>query len=158
MKSYYSMFGVDDHATTDDIKKAYKVILFNSHPDKVQSNEGKTNEDIHLLKIAYRTLSDPTKREKYDKMLEEKNKLSGIGTGAADGLEDYSLDEFDFNEDSEIFSKDCPRCRSHNGFEFDEDTLEEFGETNTESTSGYVMLIQCNSCSLWLKVLFDDAE
>ena len=63
---YYAVLGIDSSATQDQIKKAYKKLAQMYHPDK---NPGsKTAKEAFIAaKEAYGVLSDPVKREQYDK-------------------------------------------------------------------------------------------
>ena len=62
MKSYYDILGVDRQATPDAIKKAYRQKASLYHPDK----EGGSKTKFQEVEEAYRTLSDPAKRQQYD--------------------------------------------------------------------------------------------
>ena len=59
---YYSILGIDNKSSQEDIKKAYKKLAMKYHPDR---NNG---DDVQFKKIqeAYDTLGDPTKRQQYD--------------------------------------------------------------------------------------------
>lgn len=61
-KDYYTTLGVPRTASPDDIKKAYRKMAHQYHPDKQGGNEGKFKE----VNEAYQVLSDPKKRESYD--------------------------------------------------------------------------------------------
>lgn len=65
-KDLYSTLGVDKNATQEDIKNTYRERAKNSHPDK-----GGSSEKMAEINNAYRVLSDPRKRETYDKTGEE---------------------------------------------------------------------------------------
>jgi molecular chaperone DnaJ len=60
-KNYYETLGVDKHAESDDIKKAYRQLSMQHHPDK-----GGDAEKFKELSEAYSVLSDPEKRKDYD--------------------------------------------------------------------------------------------
>jgi molecular chaperone DnaJ len=61
MSNYYDILGVSKDATSDDIKKAYRKLAIQHHPDK-GGDENKFKE----VAEAYETLSDPQKRQMYD--------------------------------------------------------------------------------------------
>jgi len=58
---YYAVLGVNKNATPDEIKKAYRKLASQHHPDK----GGDTNK-FQEIQTAYDTLSDPQKRQMYD--------------------------------------------------------------------------------------------
>lgn len=61
-KDFYQTLGVPRTATPDDIKKAYRKLAHQYHPDKQGGNEEKFKE----VNEAYQVLSDPKKRSSYD--------------------------------------------------------------------------------------------
>ena len=61
-KDFYTTLGVPRTASDDDIKKAYRKLAHQHHPDKQGGNENKFKE----INEAYQVLSDPKKRESYD--------------------------------------------------------------------------------------------
>jgi len=62
MADLYEDLGVSKDATQQEIKKAYKGKAHRHHPDK-----GGDSETFHAVAFAYSVLSDPKRREKYDK-------------------------------------------------------------------------------------------
>ena len=58
---YYDILGVDRDATPDTIKRAYRKLASQHHPDK-----GGDKTKFQEIQSAYDTLSDPTKRQQYD--------------------------------------------------------------------------------------------
>ena len=58
----YAVLGVDNNATSEQIKKAYKKLANKFHPDKERGDE----EMFKRINQAYETLIDPLKRQSYD--------------------------------------------------------------------------------------------
>lgn len=58
---HYSTLGVAKNATPDEIKKAYRKLASQHHPDK-----GGDTATFQKIQSAYDTLADPTKRQQYD--------------------------------------------------------------------------------------------
>lgn len=61
-KNYYDILGVAKSASDDDIKKAFRRLAHQYHPDKQGGNEAKFKE----INEAYQVLSDSAKRQQYD--------------------------------------------------------------------------------------------
>ncbi|CRG85824.1 DnaJ homolog subfamily C member 7 [Talaromyces islandicus] len=62
-KDYYKLLGVSKDASDTDIKKAYRKMAIQYHPDK---NPDSTDEMFKEIGEAYETLIDPQKRAAYD--------------------------------------------------------------------------------------------
>lgn len=58
---YYNTLGVSKNSTPDEIKKAYRKLASQHHPDK-----GGDTAAFQKIEEAYRILSDPQKRQEYD--------------------------------------------------------------------------------------------
>lgn len=61
-KDYYKTLGVSEDATSEEIKKIYRKLAFQYHPDRNPGNE----EMMKEVNEAYAVLSDPGKRREYD--------------------------------------------------------------------------------------------
>lgn len=61
MESYYDTLGVDPTADAAQLRSAYRHAARKTHPDT-----GGTTEAFHAVQIAWDTLSDPTRRSRYD--------------------------------------------------------------------------------------------
>lgn len=77
-KDYYQTLGVQKGANEDEVKKAYRKMALKYHPDKNKSPNAE--EKFKEIAEAYEVLSDPQKREVYDKYGEEG--LKGARPGA----------------------------------------------------------------------------
>ena len=62
-KDYYHILGIEKSASDEEVKKAYRRLAHQYHPDRPGGNEQKFKE----INEAYQTLSDKTKRIQYDR-------------------------------------------------------------------------------------------
>jgi molecular chaperone DnaJ len=74
VKDYYQTLGIEKGAEDEVIKKAYRSLAHEWHPDKNPDNTEEAEEKFKAISEAYSVLSDPKKREAYDL------------TGSPDGL------------------------------------------------------------------------
>jgi len=63
--NYYEILHIDTSASLKDIKKAYRKLALQYHPDKNNNSEEST-EQFKQISIAYQVLSDPIQRSIYD--------------------------------------------------------------------------------------------
>ena len=64
-KDFYKVLGVDKKAAADEIKKKYRALARDLHPDKTKGDAAK-EEKFKAVSEAYEILSDPKKRAEYD--------------------------------------------------------------------------------------------
>src|SRR2546427_2597283 len=67
-RDYYEILGVDRNASEEEIKKAYRRLARQHHPDTQTSEQEKkaAEEKFKEINEAYATLSDQDKRRRYD--------------------------------------------------------------------------------------------
>lgn len=90
-KDYYKALGVDKNATTDQIKKAYRKLARQYHPD-VNPNNPDAERKFKEVNEANEVLSDEEKRRKYDELGADwqRYQQAGAGRGQAQGGFDWS--------------------------------------------------------------------
>lgn len=120
-KDYYKTLGVDKSASKDDIKKAFRKLAHENHPDKTK-NDPASSARFKEASEAYSVLSDDTKRKQYDQF-----GAAGVGAGGPGGPGGFNPNAggfggfggFDFSQ----FTRDANNGGgfhfSQNGVEFD---------------------------------------
>ncbi len=94
-KDYYKILGVDRNATEDDIKKAFRRLALQYHPDRNPGNK-EAEEKFKEISEAYEVLSSPEKRAYYDRY--------GDIAGPASPFTESDFD-FSFRDLNEIFEE-----------------------------------------------------
>ena len=114
-KDFYKILGVPRNASKDDIKKAYRNLAHQFHPDKAGGNESKFKE----INEAYQVLGDEKKRSQYDQ----------FGTAFGGGQGPFGGGGFDWSQAG--FGGFSPEdVRGFNDFDFGdvfEDVFSGFG-------------------------------
>lgn len=73
MKDYYYFLGVNDDASEEDIKRAYRKLSLKYHPDKNEEDEFFNNR-FREIQEAYEVLIDPDKRKTFDENLDRQKR------------------------------------------------------------------------------------
>nr|XP_032516895.1 dnaJ homolog subfamily C member 21-like [Danaus plexippus plexippus] len=95
MKCHYEVLSVTKEASGSEIKKAYRKLALQWHPDKNLDNLQEAKEQFQLVQNAYEVLSDPQERAWYDNHREQ------LLRGAGSSYNDDSLDVYPY------FSPSC---------------------------------------------------
>lgn len=88
-KDYYKVLGVDKKATQDEIKKSFRKLARQYHPDKNPGNK-EAEEKFKLINEANEVLGDPAKRKKYDELGSNWNRFEQAGQGRQGDGYDWS--------------------------------------------------------------------
>lgn len=132
-KDYYKILGVSERASQDEIKKAYRKLAKEYHPDK-HAGDKKSEERFKDISDAYSILGNAEKRKKYDMF--RKNPWAGQGGfDSQDAGPGGFRFEFGGSNFDDIFSSlfgvgNRKRAGFSNGFE------DLFGGTRTRSFKG----------------------
>ena len=91
-RDYYEVLGVPKDASAEDIKKAYRKLAKECHPD-LHPNDKTAEERFKELNEANEVLSDPEKRARYDRYGHE-DPTQGFGGGAGGGFGGFDFSGF----------------------------------------------------------------
>ena len=101
MRDPYSVLGVQRGASDEEIKRAYRRLAKRLHPD-VNPGKRAVEQQFHELNNAHELLSDPAKRQRFDRgEIDAEGRERGFGMGGhggaragrEGGFSDFSLDE-----------------------------------------------------------------
>lgn len=96
-KDYYKILGIEKGASEDDIKKSFRKLAHQYHPDKAGGNAQKFKE----INEAYQVLSDKQKRAQYDRYGSAFDGGQGFGGGQGQGFGGFGgfsgAEGFDFS-------------------------------------------------------------
>jgi molecular chaperone DnaJ len=94
-QDYYSILGINKTAKPEEIKKAYRRLAHEHHPDKDKGNA----EKFKQVNEAYQVLSDPQKRSQYDQFGSGFQNFSG-----RQGAGGFNPNDFDFSNFAQGFN------------------------------------------------------
>ena len=150
---YYELLGVSRSASEDEIKKAYRKMVFKYHPDKNPGDKA-AEEKFKKISEAYEVLSDRDKRDAYDRYGK-----SAFTNGMGDGANGFSGFHGGFSSDfSDIFndffgggfakSPHGPRERVRGAdLRYDIEISLEDAYKGVKVPISYVTNVPCKSCS-----------
>ena len=118
-KNYYDILGVPKSASEADIKKAYKKMAMQHHPDRNKWDK-KAEAKFKEINEAYQTLWDTKKKANYDQFgSAEGASWSGGGQGGFSGFRWQTGQDQGFGGFEDIFSQFGGGGRQSGGIEFD---------------------------------------
>jgi DnaJ-class molecular chaperone len=122
MKDYYQALGVPENASDEDIRKAFRKLAFQYHPDKNIGHEKAAEVKFKDINEAYGVLSDSTKRQQYD--MARKGVFAGTGYGSQNQDFRYSQDDiFRDTFTNQSTMEDLNRMFAQLGLRFDPEFL-----------------------------------
>ena len=90
-RDYYEVLGVSKNATADELKKAYRKLAIQYHPDRQQGKSDQEKKDAEEkfkeAAEAYDVLSTPDKRARYDQFGFAGDQMGGGGAGGFGGFD-----------------------------------------------------------------------
>ncbi len=139
-KDYYSILGVARTASDAEIKKAYRRLALEHHPDKASGDEDRFKE----INEAYSVLKDPSKRMQYDQF-----GTAGVGAGyreagfGAGGFEDLFGEVF-----SDFFGggRRGPTATRGVDLRYDLELTFEEAAFGTEKEIDIPVTVDCSNC------------
>jgi len=105
-KDYYEILGVKKGATADELKKAYRKLAIQNHPDKHPDQKDEYEKKFKEINEAYSVLSDPQKKAMYDQTGSADGGMGGGSgfSGFGGGFEGFGNGGFDFGDINDIFN------------------------------------------------------
>jgi molecular chaperone DnaJ len=100
-RDFYEILGVSKTATPEELKKAYRKVAIQFHPDKNQGDKA-AEEKFKEAAEAYEILSNPEKRAKYDRYGH-----AGVGNGGYGGGHHMDMEDI-FSQFGDVFGGGSP--------------------------------------------------
>ena len=146
-KFYYKVLGIPENASDDQIKKQYKKLALEWHPDRNLENPTRSQEMFNIISEAYQTLGSRARRLEYHRNLKYKpSKLYSANDlfnyifdrRSSESINNHSIIPWNTNQ---IFSKmlndDFFKTSSSNGYMRQSSTIIKNGVKETKSTNEY---------------------
>ena len=95
MTNFYEILGIHESASQEDIKKAYRKLSLQYHPDR-NNNSPESTAKFQSISTAYETIGDEQKRQQYD--MQSKMQFAGGGVNNGGGMPFFTTsNNSDFN-------------------------------------------------------------
>jgi DnaJ-class molecular chaperone len=118
-RNYYQILGVREDSSADEIKRAYRALAFEYHPDRNPDAREWAEERFKTITEAYGVLMDTRKRQDYDRVRRQgSGRADGQGSGFGASRQDIFRDLFGNEFASRVF-EDLERDFRKHGIRFD---------------------------------------
>lgn len=77
MLTLYEILEINETATQDEVKKAYKTLALKHHPDKNPNSKEQSEAKFKQIALAYEVLGDGEKRSQYNRKLADQKRAKG---------------------------------------------------------------------------------
>ncbi len=149
-RDYYEVLGVGRGSADEDVKKAYRRLAVQFHPDR-NPGDKQAEEKFKEINEAYQVLSDPEKRSQYDRF----GHAAFQGPQAPGGFGGFDFSQGFEEVFSDIFGdffgtgRGRSRSRSRRGEDLRYDLEVEFEEAarGTEKVIKFQRLTTCDACN-----------
>lgn len=121
MKDYYGILGVPENTSQEEIRKAFRKLAFQHHPDKNPGKEKQAEEKFKEINEAFGVLGDSQKRQQYDSA--RKSPFAGAGYNTGYGFQYSQQDIFRDTFSNRATFDDLSRMFAQAGLRFDQDFL-----------------------------------
>ena len=161
-KDYYKILGVPKAASETDIKRAYRKLARENHPDR-HPGDKKAEDRLKDINEAYEVLGDPEKRRKYDQLgarYQDWQRMGGDPRGFNRGQGGVGMDDLgdlfagsgfsDFF--TNVFGGGSPRGRRAGGRMRGQDVEQNVEVSLEEAYRGATLTFQKNGKSLEVKI------
>lgn len=170
MRDYYEILGLKREASEEEIKKAYRKLAFEYHPDKTKGDKEK-EEKFKEITEAYEVLKDQEKRKNYD-MYGHQNQFQNandFGFGFGFDINDFfrqkdeqhlhnlvidiTLEDIYFEKEIERTFFENEKCKKCNGIGYNNDKFDFCkncsgdGVIKTKVGGFFVTQSQCQKCN-----------
>jgi molecular chaperone DnaJ len=130
-QDFYDVLGIARDASEADVKKAYRKMAMECHPDRNNGDKA-AEERFKLVTEAYEVLRDPDKRAAYDRY-----GMAGVRGGGAAGAEGFSSMHFDLSEALMVFMRDFGLAGGAGGGAFGLENLFGGGQPRRDRRRGH---------------------
>ena len=129
-RDFYELLGVDEDASKDEIRDAFRDMVQEYHPDR--NDDPRATAQFTIIKKAYDTLKDPNERQSYDRLGHTNyvaKRLDGIPDPSSWPSEDEEDDESDTATETTSSGRSSEATGSSSG-------TRQRSDTTTGSTAG----------------------